>query len=164
LIFSDFFAARRRFSARKRRRRFFCIRRGFLRYNARRRFFLRRFGYTMRAVFISGGKQYRVRVGDIVAVEKLAAEAGAQVDFDEVLLLEKGGANAAVGEPLIGGAKVRATVIAQERGPKLRIFKLRRRKNSRRSGGHRQYATRVKVDEIVAPDGAQAEEENKNGA
>lgn len=106
----------------------------------------------MFAVIRTGGKQYRVAAGDEITVEKLPAEAGATVEFDEVLML--GGDQPAVGAPLVEGAAVRAEVVEQTRGPKVVSFKKRRRKHgSKRIRGHRQHLTLVRVTEIVGAGG-----------
>jgi large subunit ribosomal protein L21 len=102
----------------------------------------------MYAVIQTGGKQYRVKSGEQVKVELLAAEVGATVSFDNVLMLGEGD-GAKVGAPFVSGAKVRATVLAQGRGEKLRIFKMRRRKHYAKTQGHRQSFTEVRIDEIV---------------
>lgn len=103
----------------------------------------------MFAVMKTGGKQYRVMPGDVLRVEKLAAEAGDSVTFDEVLLL--GGETARVGDPLVAGASVEALVIDQIRGEKVLHFVRRRRKHSsKRTKGHRQYLTLVRVTSISA--------------
>jgi len=102
----------------------------------------------MYAVIKSGGKQYRVESGKPVRVEALAAEVGAAVAFEEVLLVGSGDA-VKVGAPLVSGAKVKGTVVAHGRGEKVRIFKLRRRKHFQKSQGHRQNYTEVRIDDIV---------------
>ncbi len=102
----------------------------------------------MYAVIQTGGKQYRVESGAQLRVEALAAEVGAAVRFDRVLMLGEGDA-ARVGAPFVAGASVRATVLAHGRGAKVRIFKLRRRKHSQKTQGHRQGYTEVRIDEIV---------------
>ena len=102
----------------------------------------------MFAVIRTGGKQYRVSAGDEFTVEKLPADAGETVEFDEVLML--GGEKPAVGAPLVEGAAVKAEVLEQTRGPKVVSFKKRRRKHgSKRIKGHRQHLTLVRVTEIV---------------
>jgi len=101
----------------------------------------------MYAVIKSGGKQYRVESGAQVRVESLAADVGAAVSFDEVLLVG-GGDTVKVGAPLVSGAKVKATVVAHGRGEKVKIFKMRRRKHYQKSQGHRQDYTEVRIDEI----------------
>ena len=103
----------------------------------------------MYAVMKSGGKQYRVKQGESVRIEALPAEVGAAVSFDQVLMVGEG-ESARVGAPLVAGATVKATVVAQGRGEKLKIFKLRRRKHSQKTQGHRQSYTEVRIDDIVA--------------
>jgi large subunit ribosomal protein L21 len=102
----------------------------------------------MYAVIKSGGKQYRVESGKQVRVETLAADVGAAVAFEEVLLVGAGD-SVKVGAPLVAGAKVKATVVAHGRGEKVKIFKLRRRKHYQKSQGHRQNYTEVRIDDIV---------------
>ena len=104
----------------------------------------------MYAVIKTGGKQYRVAKDDYLRIEKLDAEVGSTVEFDQVLLVGGDGADPKVGAPLLDGAKVTAEVVEQTRGPKLVIFKKRRRKNFRRRTGHRQYLTVVKIADIAA--------------
>jgi large subunit ribosomal protein L21 len=102
----------------------------------------------MYAIIKSGGKQYKVQSGEQLRVEHLPAEVGASVSFAEVLLVGSGDA-VKVGAPLVSGAKVNATVVAQGRGEKVRIFKLRRRKHYQKTQGHRQSYTEVRIDDIV---------------
>ena len=102
----------------------------------------------MYAVIQTGGKQYRVKSGEQVKVELLAAEVGATVSFDRVLMLGEGD-GVKVGAPFVSGAAVKATVVAQGRGEKIRIFKMRRRKHYAKTQGHRQGFTEVRIDEIV---------------
>ena len=102
----------------------------------------------MYAVIKAGGKQYRVKAGEPVRFELMAADVGAPVSFDEVLMIGEGDA-AKVGAPLVAGAKVKGTVVAHGRGEKVRIFKLRRRKHFQKSQGHRQSYTEVRIDEIA---------------
>jgi large subunit ribosomal protein L21 len=102
----------------------------------------------MYAVIKSGGKQYRVESGAQLRVESLAADVGAAVSFDEVLLVGAGDA-VKVGAPLVSGAKVKATVVAHGRGEKVKIFKMRRRKHYQKTQGHRQNFTEVRIDDIV---------------
>ena len=103
----------------------------------------------MYAVIKSGGKQYRVEAGKPVRVESLAADVGATVAFEEVLLLG-GGDSVKVGAPLVSGAKVKGTVLAHGRGDKVKIFKLRRRKHFQKTQGHRQNYTEVRIDDITS--------------
>ncbi|MEM6662742.1 MAG: 50S ribosomal protein L21 [Pseudomonadota bacterium] len=103
----------------------------------------------MFAVIKTGGKQYKVASGDVLVVEKLAAEAGETVQFNDVLML--GGDNPAVGDPMVDGAAVQAEVVGQGRGKKIYSFKKRRRKHgSQRLKGHRQYLTTLKVTDILS--------------
>ena len=102
----------------------------------------------MYAVIKSGGKQYRVESGAQVRVESLAADVGAAVAFEEVLLVGNGD-KVKVGAPLVSGAKVKATVVSHGRGDKVKIFKLRRRKHYQKTQGHRQNYTEVRIDEIT---------------
>ena len=103
----------------------------------------------MYAVIRTGGKQYRVAKNDVITIEKLAAEKGATVSFDEVLMVGGDGATK-IGAPLVAGAKVTGTVLDQGKGEKILVFKKRRRKNSRRKNGHRQFETVVRIGDIVA--------------
>ena len=104
----------------------------------------------MFAVIRTGGKQYRVVQNDVLKVEKLeAAEPGSTYTFSEVLAVGGEGA-ITVGAPLVEGASVTATVIAQDRLDKVIIFKKRRRQNSRRKNGHRQHVTVLRVASITA--------------
>ncbi|GAA6165319.1 hypothetical protein NBRC116590_30230 [Pelagimonas sp. KU-00592-HH] len=103
----------------------------------------------MFAVLKTGGKQYKVQSGDVLRVEKLAADAGEKVQFNEVLML--GGDNTVVGAPLVEGAAVQAEVIDQIKGEKVIKFVKRRRKHSsKRTVGHRQKLTLVRVTDILA--------------
>lgn len=101
----------------------------------------------MYAVIRSGGKQARVSPGDTLRLEKLTGEVGDSVELAEVLLLEDGG-EPRVGTPLVDGAKVRGTILAQGRGDKIVVFKMKRRKGYRRKQGHRQAYTEVRIDAI----------------
>jgi large subunit ribosomal protein L21 len=102
----------------------------------------------MYAVIESGGKQYKVTPGEIVAIEKLPAEVGATVRLDRVLLVQRDGEELQVGAPTIPGATVTGEVMAQGRSPKVIVFKKKRRKNYRRTKGHRQSYTSLKITEI----------------
>ncbi len=102
----------------------------------------------MYAVIESGGKQYRVSPGHVIRVEKLPAESGQTVELDRVLLVA-GDGQVRTGTPLLAGAKVKAVVKGHGRGDKIWIFKLRRRKNSRRNAGHRQYYTELEITDIA---------------
>lgn len=104
----------------------------------------------MYAVIRSGGKQYRVQVGDVVRVERLAGDVGSTVVFDEVLAIG-GNDSPTVGRPTVGGASVRGSILEQDRGKKIHIYQYKRRQNSnRRRMGHRQDFTSVKIEAIEA--------------
>ena len=102
----------------------------------------------MYAVIKTGGKQYRVAQGDKLRVEKLPGNVGESVTFGEVLLVGEG-EGVKIGTPTVGGAKVEAKIVAQDRGPKITIFKFRRRKNYRRKTGHRQPFTAIEITGIT---------------
>jgi len=102
----------------------------------------------MYAVIKSGGKQYRVESGAKLRVEALPAEVGANVSFEQVLLVGAGD-GVKVGAPFVSGALVKATVVGHGRDDKVRIFKLRRRKHYTKSQGHRQSYTEVRIDDII---------------
>jgi large subunit ribosomal protein L21 len=103
----------------------------------------------MYAIIKTGGKQYKVAEGDILNVEKLNAEKGAEVVFDEVLAIVNDG-EVTVGKPFINGAKVTATVEEQGKGEKILVFKYRAKVNYRKRMGHRQPYTAVKISGIQA--------------
>jgi large subunit ribosomal protein L21 len=100
----------------------------------------------MYAVVRTGGKQVRVQPGDLLDLDLVEGEPGQKIELAEVLLV--GGDSLTVGKPLVAGAKVVATIQGDSAGPKLRIFKYKRRKRYRLSKGHRQHYTRVKIDSI----------------
>ena len=106
----------------------------------------------MYAVVSSGGKQYRVEPGTTLTMERIGAEAGAPFTFDRVLLIGDGD-QVTVGTPVVSGATVSATVLGEELGPKLVIFKFKQKVKYRRRTGHRQHLVRVRIDAINA-DGA----------
>ena len=99
----------------------------------------------MIAVIRTGGKQYTVAADETVTLEKIEGEAGAKVEFTDVLMVGD-----KVGKPTVAGAKVVGSIVAQGRGEHLIVFKKRRRQNSRRKNGHRQDLTVVKIEQIVA--------------
>jgi large subunit ribosomal protein L21 len=101
----------------------------------------------MYAVIRTGGKQARVTTGDRIRVEKLAGAVGDRVELGEVLLLGGEGSER-VGTPLVAGARVVGTITAQDRGPKVLIFKMKRRKGYRRKQGHRQSYTEIQIEGI----------------
>ncbi|MEM1377463.1 MAG: 50S ribosomal protein L21, partial [Pseudomonadota bacterium] len=102
----------------------------------------------MFAVIKTGGKQYRVTADDILKLEKVDGDAGAIIQFNDVLMVGEGD-NVTVGAPLVDGASVAAEVVEQGRGRKVIAFKKRRRQNSRRKKGHRQMLTTVRISEIL---------------
>jgi large subunit ribosomal protein L21 len=102
----------------------------------------------MYAVIKTGGKQYRVNAGDKIRVEKLDAQSGAELVFGDVLLVADGD-QVTIGKPLVGGAAVKATVLEHGKGEKVRIFKMRRRKHYRKTQGHRQQFTSLRIDSIT---------------
>lgn len=102
----------------------------------------------MFAVIKTGGKQYRVAADDVLTVEKLAGDAGEMVEFAEVLMVGEG-SSATIGAPLVDGAMVTAEVVEQGRARKVIAFKKRRRQNSKRTRGHRQHETTVRIAEIL---------------
>jgi large subunit ribosomal protein L21 len=101
------------------------------------------------AVVESGGKQIQVTPGEQIRVEKLEAEVGSMVEFDKVLMLNRDGA-VEVGSPYVDGARVTGTVLEQGQGSKVLVFKKKRRKGYRRTRGHRQLFTAVRIEKIEA--------------
>jgi large subunit ribosomal protein L21 len=102
----------------------------------------------MYAVIKTGGKQYRVQAGDVLIVEKLDGEPGAQVAFDQVLMVGEG-ADVTVGAPTVDGASVSATLVETRKGEKIKVFKKIRRQGYRRTRGHRQHETVLRVTAIA---------------
>lgn len=102
----------------------------------------------MYAVVETGGKQYRVAPGGVIAVERLPGSVGDVVELSRVLLIGDG-EKVKVGSPIVSGARVRATILEEIRGPKITVFKFRRRRKYRRKTGHRQCLTRLRVEEIA---------------
>lgn len=103
----------------------------------------------MYAIVQTGGKQYKVSEGETLFIEKLEAEAGAEVTFDQVLLVSKDG-NVVVGSPVVAGASVTATVVKNGKAKKIIVFKYKSKKNYRRKQGHRQPYTQVQIAKINA--------------
>ena len=103
----------------------------------------------MYAVIATGGKQYRVQEGAVVRIEKLDADQGASIEFNQVLLVGAG-SSVTIGAPYVGSAKVVATIESHGKGDKVRIVKVRRRKHYKREKTHRQPYTDVKITQIVA--------------
>lgn len=114
----------------------------------------------MFAVIKTGGKQYKVSANDVIKVEKLQGEANQEINFSEVLMIGNEG-DITVGFPLVEGAVVKATIIEQMRARKVIAFKKRRRQNSKRTRGHRQSLTLVRISEIVAG-GSKAKKKTSN--
>jgi len=102
----------------------------------------------MYAVIRSGGKQYRVAPGQTVRLEKVTGDVGSKVELGEVLLVENEG-KLQVGSPVVANAKIQATVLEHDRAKRIRIFKKKRKKQYRRTQGHRQYFTAVRIDSII---------------
>lgn len=103
----------------------------------------------MYAVIKTGGKQYRVNAGERIKVEKLVAEVGDTVTLDQILMVSDG-EKTTIGSPIVKGATVKATVVSHGRGDKVMIFKFRRRKHYRKTQGHRQSFTEIKIEAIKA--------------
>lgn len=102
----------------------------------------------MYAVIKTGGKQYKVSVGEKLKVEQIPADIDSQIELSEVLMIADGDA-VKVGTPFVSGAKVTATVVGHGRGEKIRIFKMRRRKHYQKHQGHRQNFTEIRIDAIA---------------
>jgi large subunit ribosomal protein L21 len=107
----------------------------------------------MYAVIKTGGKQYRVAPADVIEIERRSGAKGDAVAFDEVLLVGSD-AGVTVGAPTVAGASVAGEIVEQTRGDRILVFKKRRRQNSKRSRGHRQDHTRVKITDILGEGGA----------
>ena len=103
----------------------------------------------MYAVIKTGGKQYRVAAGDTIKVERLAAEVGHDVKLDQIVAIGNG-ADLVVGAPLVAGASVVASVVAHGRHPKVRIFKMHKRKHYQKRQGHRQNFTEIRISAVNA--------------
>ncbi len=103
----------------------------------------------MYAVIKTGGKQYRVVAGEKIKVEQIPADVGAEIILDQVLMVGEG-ESVNIGTPLLAGAKVTAKVVAHGRGPKIKIFKMRRRKHYQKHQGHRQNYTEIEISGIAA--------------
>lgn len=102
------------------------------------------------AVIETGGKQYKVKPGSVVTIEKLAGTEGETITFEKVLMYAQG-AEPIVGSPYVDGVTVTAQVMSQHRGPKIRVFTYKPKKRQRRTIGHRQSQTQVKVTAILEP-------------
>ena len=101
----------------------------------------------MYAVIKTGGKQHRVSPGEVLAVEKIAGNRGEQVVFDQVLMVVDE-ADVRIGAPVVAGARVVGEILEQKKGPKINIFKMKRRKGFKKKTGHRQFLTSMKIKEI----------------
>ena len=101
----------------------------------------------MYAIFRTGGKQFKASPGDVIRVEKLAGEPGATVEFNHVLVVRR--QEVKVGVPLLDDAKVVGTIVRNDRAPKIRVLKYKRKKQYRRTIGHRQSFSEVRISEIV---------------
>src|SRR5262245_36300080 len=102
----------------------------------------------MYAVIQSGGKQYRVAPGQTIRLERMSGDVGAKIELGDVLLVENEG-NIQTGNPLVANAKIEATVVEQDRAKKILVFKKKRKKQYRRTSGHRQDYTAVRIDKIM---------------
>jgi large subunit ribosomal protein L21 len=101
------------------------------------------------AIIESGGRQVKVVPGSVIEVDRVDAPAGEEVSIDRVLLVEKDGGEVLAGAPYVANVKVVGVIDGESRGPKIRVFKKKRRKGMRRTKGHRSTYTRVRVKEIV---------------
>ncbi len=101
----------------------------------------------MYAIIHTGGKQYKVSPGDVIRIEKLGGEAGSDVEFNHVFAVRK--ESLTLGTPLVANAKVVATIMRNDRAPKVRVLKYKRKKQYRRTIGHRQEFSEVRIKEIV---------------
>ncbi len=104
----------------------------------------------MYAIIQTGGHQVKVSPGSVATVAGTVAEPGAKVTLEQVLFVEKDGGEILAGAPFVANAKIVAVVEGEARGPKIRVFKKKRRKGMRRTKGHRSTLTRVRITEIVA--------------
>ena len=102
----------------------------------------------MFAIIQTGGRQLKVNPGSVVTMDRFEAEVGKEVTFDQVLFLEKDGGEMLAGAPFVANAKVLGIVDGESRGPKIRVFKKKRRKGFRKSAGHRAFFTRVRITDI----------------
>lgn len=103
----------------------------------------------MFAIIQAGGRQIKVNPGSVVTLDRVDAEAGKEITFDQVLFLEKDGGEMLAGAPFVANAKVVGIVDGEARGPKIRVFRKKRRKGFRKTRGHRSTYTRVRVTDIV---------------
>jgi large subunit ribosomal protein L21 len=101
------------------------------------------------AIIQSGGRQVKVTPGDLITVDRVDANAGDEVTIDQVLVLEKDGGEVLAGSPYVANARVLGVVDSEARGPKIRVFKKKRRKGMRRTKGHRSTYTRIRIKDII---------------
>jgi large subunit ribosomal protein L21 len=106
-------------------------------------------GWNVFAIIKAGGRQVKVGPGSVLTVDRIDTEAGKEITFDQVLFLEKDGGEMLAGAPFIANAKVVGIVDGESRGPKIRVFKKKRRKGFRKTKGHRSTYTVVRVTDIV---------------
>ena len=104
---------------------------------------------NMYAIVQAGGRQIKVSPGSVATVDGTAGEPGAELTYDQVLLVEKDGGEVLTGAPFVANAKIVAVVEGESRGPKIRVFKKKRRKGMRRTTGHRAFYTRVRIKDIL---------------
>lgn len=104
----------------------------------------------MHAVIKTGGKQYIVKPGDVIDIEKISGEPGEEVNFEEVLLVSADGEDVKVGSPVVESARVEGKIVRQKKGDKIVVFKFKRRKGYRKKAGHRQNLTSVEITSISA--------------
>ncbi|MCC6158106.1 MAG: 50S ribosomal protein L21 [Deltaproteobacteria bacterium] len=102
----------------------------------------------MYAVFVTGGQQFKAKVGDTLKIEKIEGEVGQTVNFDQVLMVRSDDA-CRIGAPFVNGAKVESEILEQERRPKVYVVKYKRRKGYQKKNGHRQYYTKIRVKSIA---------------
>jgi large subunit ribosomal protein L21 len=101
------------------------------------------------AIIRSGGRQVRVSPGDVITVDRVDARPGDEVTIDQVLVLEKDGGEVLAGAPFVADVKIVGVIDGESRGPKIRVFKKKRRKGMRRTRGHRSTYTRIRIKDIV---------------
>src|SRR5688500_10317923 len=106
-------------------------------------------GSSVFAIIQSGGRQVKVSPGTVVTVDRVDAEPGTEVSIDQILVLEKDGGEVLAGAPFVANVRVLGVVDGESRGPKIRVFKKKRRKGMRRTKGHRATYTRVRITDIV---------------
>ncbi len=103
----------------------------------------------MYAIVQAGGRQHRVAPGAVVVIDGTAGQPGAELTFEQVLLVENDGGEVVAGTPFVANARILAVVDGETRGPKIRVFKKKRRKGMRRTKGHRATSTRVRIKDIL---------------